>query len=233
MEADRHVLYCVRTLLNKTQEWCHNLWTKKIAEMDDQQLLSGLPLHFFEHDLRTDLFAISPALMEKFVNNSENFKLELVWKEQRIIDDEWLEDSEKENCSLVKESMAAKQNAHFGTKFTGEKELEVYSKGFVPKKTETNTTWALWNFEAWYKWWQKKNPEEPVPVNLLEANDPVCLKKWLSLYLIEMCHKDGRKFPSSTLDCLLNGLYRHARKLNPYAANFINKKDAAFARLRW
>ena len=67
---------------------------------------------------------------------------------------------------------------------------------------------------------------------LLEANNPVCLKKWLSLYLIEMRHKDGRKFPSSILDCLLNGLYRQARKLNPYAANFINKKDAAFAGLR-
>ena len=120
-----------------------------MAEMDDQQLLSGLPLYFFEDDLRTDLFAISPALMEKFVNNSENFKLELVRKEQRIIDDEWLEDSEKENCSLVKESMAAKQDAHFATKFTGVKEPEVYSKGFVPKKTETNTTWAVWNFEAW------------------------------------------------------------------------------------
>ena len=76
------------------------------------------------------------------MNNSEKkkkIKLELVRKEQRIIDDEWLEDSEKENCSLVKESMA-KQDVHFGTKFTGEKELEVYSKGFVPKKTETNTT---------------------------------------------------------------------------------------------
>jgi len=56
--------------------------------------------------------------------------LELVPKEQRIIYDEWLEDNEKE-------SMAAKQDAHFGTKFTGEKELEVYSKGFFPKKTTT------------------------------------------------------------------------------------------------
>ena len=56
--------------------------------------------------------------------------MELVPKEQRIIYDEWLEDNEKE-------SMAAKQDAHFGTKFTGEKELEVYSKGFFPKKTTT------------------------------------------------------------------------------------------------
>lgn len=71
-----------------------------------------------------------------------------------------------------------------------------------------------------------------MPVDLLEAYDPVCLKKWLSLYLIETRHKDERKFPSSTLDCLLSGLYRHARKLNPYAANFIDKKDAAFAGLR-
>ena len=55
--------------------------TKKTAEMDDQQLLSRLPLDFFEDDLHTDLFAVSPALMEKFANNSKTFKLELVPKE--------------------------------------------------------------------------------------------------------------------------------------------------------
>ena len=111
-------------------------------------------------------------------------------------------------------------------------ELEVYSKGFVPKNTDSNTTWAVWNFEAWYEWRQKKNPEEQVPVGLLEANDPVCLNKWLSLYLIETRRKDGRKFPSSMLDCLLSGLYRYAEKLNPYAINFMDEKDTAFAGLR-
>ena len=45
--------------------------------------------------------------------------------------------------------MTAKEDARFGTQFTGEKELEVYSKGFVPKNTDSNTTWAVRNFEAW------------------------------------------------------------------------------------
>ena len=66
-----------------------------------------------------------------------------------------------------------------------------------------------------------------MPVGLLEANNPVCLNKWLSLYLIETHRKDGRKFPSSTLDCLLSGLYCHAKKLNPFAVNFMDEKDAA------
>lgn len=60
--------------------------------------------------------------------------MELVPKEHRIIDDEWLEDSKKENCSPVKESVTAKEDTRFGTKFTGEKELEVYSKGFRSKE---------------------------------------------------------------------------------------------------
>ena len=195
--------------------------------MEDQEYLSGLPL-----DLRTNLFAVSPALMEKFANNAEMFNLELVPREQRIIDDEWLEDSEKENCSPVKESMSTMKDARFGTKLTGEKELEVYSKGFVPKNTDSNTAWAVQNFEAWCEWRQNKNPEEPVPVNLLEANNAISLNKWLSLYLIETRRKDGREFPSSTLDCLLSGLYRHTRKLNPYAVNFMDEKDGAFVGLR-
>ena len=68
------------------------------------------------------------------------FKLDQVPREQRITDDEWLEDSEKENCSLVKESMSSMEDARFGTKLTGEKELEVCSKGFLPKNMDSNTT---------------------------------------------------------------------------------------------
>ena len=99
-----------------------------------------------------NLFAVSPVLMEKFANNAEIFKLDQVLREQRIIDDEWLEDSEKENCSPVKESVPSMEDARFGTKLTAEKQLEVYSKGFVPKNTDSNTTWAVRNFEAWYEW---------------------------------------------------------------------------------
>ena len=99
-----------------------------------------------------NLFAVSPALMEKFANNAEIFKLDQVPREQRIIGDEWLEDSEKENCSPAKERMSSMEDTRFGTKLTAEKELEVYSKGFVPKNTNSNTTWAVRNFEAWCEW---------------------------------------------------------------------------------
>ena len=67
--------------------------------MDDQQLLSQLPLDFFEDDLHTDLFTVSPALIEKFANNSENYKLELIPKEHRIIDNEWLETARKKTAA--------------------------------------------------------------------------------------------------------------------------------------
>ena len=56
-----------------------------MAEMDDQQLLSGLPLDVFEDDLRTDLFAISSALIGKFANNSINFKLELYRRNKELL----------------------------------------------------------------------------------------------------------------------------------------------------
>ena len=72
--------------------------------MEIKSTLSRLPLDFFEDDLCMNLFAVSPALMEKFANNAEIFKLDQVPREQRIIDNEWLEDSEKENCSPAKET---------------------------------------------------------------------------------------------------------------------------------
>ena len=72
--------------------------------MEIKSTLSRLPLDFFEDDLCMNLFAVSPALMEKFANNAEIFKLDQVPREQRIIDNEWLEDSEKENCSSAKET---------------------------------------------------------------------------------------------------------------------------------
>ena len=74
--------------------------------MDDQEFLKWTPSRlffnfflFFEDDLRSNLFAVSLALMEKFANNSENFKLELVPSEQKIINNEWLEDTTKKRTA--------------------------------------------------------------------------------------------------------------------------------------
>ena len=45
------------------------------------------------------------------------FRLEQILKEQRIIDDKWLKESEKENCysAAVKGSRATTEDKHFGT----------------------------------------------------------------------------------------------------------------------
>ena len=160
-------------------------------------MLSGLPVDFFEDDLTTELArcVIAPALMEKFEKSAKTFRLDQIPAEQRFVDGEWLEDSDKEN-ELTKESVAAAEESRFGSCVTDEKELDVFSKGFVPKNTDKNTEWALRNFKSWFVWRLKKNPEDPVPADLLVANDPVALQKWLSLYLIETRRKDGKKFPS-------------------------------------
>lgn len=44
---------------------------KKMAEMDAQELLSGLPLDFFKDDLHTNLITVSPALIETFADNTD------------------------------------------------------------------------------------------------------------------------------------------------------------------
>ena len=43
--------------------------------------------------------------------------MEQILKEQRIIDDKWLKESEKENCysAAVKGSRATTEDKHFGT----------------------------------------------------------------------------------------------------------------------
>lgn len=55
------------------------------------------------------------------------------------------------NCNpvAVKGSIATAEKAQFGTDVTDEKKLAVYSKVFVLKKTDSNTTWAVQNFKAW------------------------------------------------------------------------------------
>ena len=88
-------------------------------------------------------------------------------------------------------------------------ELNEYSKGFVPKNTESNTKWAVSNFEAWREWHNKSNPGDPVPADLLCLNDSILLNKWLSLYVVETRKVDGSRFPSKSIDLLLAGIKRY------------------------
>ena len=40
----------------------------------------------------------------------------------------------------------------FGKTATSNKMLKQYLKGFLPKNTDSNTQWAIRNFEAWRVW---------------------------------------------------------------------------------
>ena len=193
------------------------------------ELVSNLPLQFFDdndeiHSDQLEASVVDPRLLKDI--DTTKFQLEKIPKRLRFVDDFWLQDDQKENYDPIA------SDSRFGKDVTTENELESFSKRFVPKNTNSNTAWALRNFECWCDWRSKAYAEDPVPADLLQANDPVALNRWLSLYLIETRRKDGKNFPSSTLDCLLSGLLRYTRNLNPNAVNFLDEKDAIFVGLR-
>ena len=122
--------------------------------------------------------------------------------------------------------------SRFGNQVTGTEKLAEASKSFVPKKAKEKTQWAVRNFNSWRQWHSQQVPNEPVPEDLLESNDPTLLNKWLSLYVLETRRMDGKRFPSTSLDCLLAGLLRHMREKNPLASNFLDDNDPHYAGLR-
>lgn len=125
-----------------------------------------------------------------------------------------------------------KKQKRFGNTVTTEEELGELSKGFVPRATRENTLWALNNFQQWKEWRQSMNSVDVIPERLLEGRDSEALNKWLSLYVKETRRKDGKPFPSRTIDMLLCGLKRHMKELNPDAVDILNEKDPRFAGLR-
>ena len=198
----------------------------------EAELLRDLPVDFFDNLFSDfDKWVVDPVLMEKFENGRKNLQWEQIPKELRIVDDEWLRDIDKKNTLITINECLAAAESRFGENVSDQSMPEVFSKVFVPKSTESNTLWAVRNFEVQYDWWWKKTPEESDPEDLLELMEFVARNKWLSLYLIETRCTDGKKFPSITLDCLLSGLYRHARKLNPNAVNLLDEKDTEFSGL--
>ena len=66
------------------------------------------------------------------------------------------------------------ESKQFGQRLTDEDEVARLSKGFVPENTKANTQWAMRNFGAWCEWRKRQN--DPVPVDLLESNDPALLE---------------------------------------------------------
>ncbi len=154
-------------------------------------------------------------------------KLELSEKENAcgplLTSDAGLPPTKKANKSVPLES-------RFGNKPTTEEELAECLKGFVPKATRESTEWAVRNFQDW-KHWRQSN-DLVIPEDLLEGRDADALNKWLSLYVKETRHKDGKPFPSRTIDMLLSGLKRHMKVRNPCAVDILSETDPRFTGLR-
>ena len=91
-------------------------------------------------------------------------------------------------------------------KIATEDKMKENSKGYTPANTKANTECALRNFKDWCTWRKNESPTDPVPSNLLSSNDADELNKWLSAYVMEICKKNGDRFPCSSLNLLLCGL---------------------------
>lgn len=101
-------------------------------------------------------------------------------------------------------------------------------------KTAKCTNWAVNVLQEWREKRNKASPDDLIPYDLLERRyeldkgsvEP--LVRWLSLFLVEARSRDGKPYTPLSLQGLLFGLLRYMRQHNPYAPNFMDKKDVRF-----
>ena len=115
---------------------------------------------------------------------------------------------------------------------TTEEELEVASKGIVPKNTKGNNRWALNNFEAWRASHNASHADSPCPDNILLTCTAEELDTWLSRFVMETRKEDGTRFPARSIKLLLSGLQRYMRASSPTPFNIFDKSDNRFRRFR-
>ena len=120
-------------------------------------------------------------------------------------------------------------NTRFGPLVTSP-EREKAAKGVVPENTQTNTRWALRNFNAWALNRTICHPDEAVP-DLLECCDPGILCKWLCRFILETRREDGKPYPPSTLRLLISGI-NCALKAKNVPFSVLDKSDYRFCDLQ-
>ena len=87
--------------------------------------------------------------------------------------------SKKPKCLL-----SLKKNVRPRFKEVNEDVLQEMSKPIVPHNTSLNTKWAMKNLTDWYNDYNKRNPENPCPEEIIL---PFCsaekLNEWLCVYV--------------------------------------------------
>ena len=105
----------------------------------------------------------------------------------------------------------------------------VMQKGYTPEKMETSTKRAIKSFLEW-KESRSGTADTTVPEDILCA-DPNVLSHWLSRFAVETTMQSGMQYPPSTIYCLLAGVQRHMRSINPNAPTFLDKGNKCFTAL--
>ena len=111
-----------------------------------------------------------------------------------------------------------------------ESEYSEMAVPFVPSNTKKNDDWAYNNFVAWRDARNREHPENPCPEDLLyeQPFDVSALSYWLSRYACETRTRVGKKYPASTVYCLLGGLLRRLRAVSQDCPNFLDTSDLRF-----
>ena len=125
---------------------------------------------------------------------------------------------------------AGKGKERFGELVPSE-EMQMISKGFVPK----NTRWALSTSKEWIVSRNKRCiAEETIDVDILAkpVGDCTELCRVLCLFVVEARKVNGELYPAKTVFHLLAGLLRYSRSVEPTCPNFLDPKDARFRKLQ-
>ena len=77
----------------------------------------------------------------------------------------------------------------------------------------------------------KRCVDDQCPIDLLEKPNGEHLNHWLSRFVVKARRSDGEQYPPATLANILGGLYRHSKKFDPSAPNFMDKKNSTFKEL--
>ena len=199
---------------------------------------------------------VSKSILELAERDAESLDWFSIPREQRIIDDEtlaWISDVPPDLLDEIEDPGHPKENEEPNSKrlkltcsppapsmngikrfvdLTCSPELAKCSKGYVPQNAQANTQWAVNTFKTWVTWRSSAKPTDPVPTDVLTCGNAQVLNKWLSLFVLEARKVDGSRYPTSTLNLLLQGLKRYMMQVNPSTSNFLDDKDPAFSGLR-
>ena len=148
-----------------------------------------VPAGFFKDDIHLERVqtSVSEGILKKIDKTAENLDINAIPEELHLLPRdmmvEWLEDKDEKPNSSKKPKL---DEQRFGQTVTSIKMLKQYSKGFVPKNTDSNTQWAVRNFEAWRAWRTSTGTDGtfvPDTRELLTGNDASSRSQSLALFI--------------------------------------------------